>query len=175
VVAGAKLGAEASTGSGVEAPRDLLLWRHADAGDPLAGDPAADLDRALSRRGLQQAEAMAAWLRSRLPAGAELVASPSRRTRETAGALAPDHRTDTALAPSSDRTRALGVALAPGEVDARLIVGHQPVLGQLAAMLLTGQSVDWTIRKGAVWWFRWRGDGPHQRWVLRAVIDPDML
>jgi phosphohistidine phosphatase len=42
-----------------------------------------------------------------------------------------------------------------------LLVGHQPALGELASLLLTGREAPWTIRKGAVWWLRNRpGEAP---------------
>ena len=52
-----------------------------------------------------------------------------------------------------------------------LVVGHQPTLGRLAARLLAGDEADWTIKKGALWWFSKRaGD-----LILRAVVSPDLL
>jgi phosphohistidine phosphatase len=56
-----------------------------------------------------------------------------------------------------------------------LVVGHQPTLGRVAAVLLGGAEADWSIKKGAVWWFTHRvrdGDG---QVVLRAVIGPDLV
>ena len=39
---------------------DLILWRHAEAGDHLA-DPIADLERPLSPKGERQARRVADW------------------------------------------------------------------------------------------------------------------
>ena len=45
---------------------DLILWRHAEAAAAQAGGD--DRARALTPKGLRQAERMAAWLGPRLPA-----------------------------------------------------------------------------------------------------------
>ena len=37
-----------------------------------------------------------------------------------------------------------------------LIVGHQPTLGQLAALLMTGEDYEWDIKKASAWWFSQR-------------------
>ena len=53
-----------------------------------------------------------------------------------------------------------------------LVVGHQPTLGQTAALLLSGTEANWTIKKGALWWFSnrtWRED---TQTILRAVVPP---
>jgi phosphohistidine phosphatase len=51
-------------------------------------------------------------------------------------------------------------------------VGHQPTLGQAAALALTGAPADWSVQKGAIWWLSTR-DGDETR--VRAVITPDVL
>ena len=45
---------------------DLILWRHADAGQQL-DDAVLDLQRALSPKGLKHAARMAAWLAAHRP------------------------------------------------------------------------------------------------------------
>ncbi len=52
-----------------------------------------------------------------------------------------------------------------------LIVGHQPTLGRVAAMLLSGAEADWDVRKGALWWFQHNNDGET---TLFAAIDPQI-
>jgi phosphohistidine phosphatase len=49
-----------------------------------------------------------------------------------------------------------------------LLVGHQPALGELASLLLTGREAPWTIRKGAVWWLRNRPSEASKDAELRA-------
>ncbi len=56
-----------------------------------------------------------------------------------------------------------------------MIVGHQPTLGNLACYLLTGADASWSVRKGAVWWFRGRQREQKLEAVLRLVIAPEWL
>ena len=56
-----------------------------------------------------------------------------------------------------------------------LIVGHQPTLGLVASMLLTGQPLPWTVKKAAVWWLRRRARVDGGEVVLQAVQSPDCL
>jgi phosphohistidine phosphatase len=56
-----------------------------------------------------------------------------------------------------------------------LIIGHQPTLGRVAALLLGGEEADWTIKKGGVWWFSNRMRNDETRTVLRAVVNPDFI
>ena len=52
-----------------------------------------------------------------------------------------------------------------------VVVGHQPTLGQAAALALTGKASDWSLKKGALWWLESRGGEV----VVRAVVAPDAL
>ena len=61
---------------------DLILWRHAEAED---GVP--DGARALTKKGLKQAAAIAAWLKPRLPDATRILVSPATRAQQTAAAL----------------------------------------------------------------------------------------
>ena len=56
-----------------------------------------------------------------------------------------------------------------------VVVGHQPTLGRVAALLLTGDAADWSVRKGALWWFTYRIRNGNTETVLRAVIAPDLV
>jgi len=55
------------------------------------------------------------------------------------------------------------------------LVGHQPTLGEVAAMLLAGEPADWAIKKGAVWWISYRERDSVGETVLRAAMSPDLL
>ena len=61
---------------------DLILWRHADAAE---GE--RDMERKLTAKGCKQAARMAEWLTARLPSRTLVLASPARRSCETADAL----------------------------------------------------------------------------------------
>ena len=62
-----------------------------------------------------------------------------------------------------------------------LVVGHQPTLGAVAAMLMTGAGAageaapSWSVRKGAVWWLRHRDRDGAAEVVLVAVVSPAHL
>ena len=146
---------------------ELILWRHADAEN---GTP--DEERKLTKRGLKQAERMARWLRKRLPDDAAVLVSPARRARETADALGVQLEVVPDLGTSADARAVLKAAGWPDRKGTVVVVGHQPTLGQTAALVLTGKDAGWSIKKGAIWWFesRERGDV-----IVRAVIAPDLL
>ncbi len=148
---------------------DLILWRHAEAE---YGPP--DLQRALTPLGERQAAAMAVWLRAHLPERTRIMASPAKRTRQTALALSKDVETVEALAPSASAEAVLEAcgwsSAATGSV---LVVGHQPTLGEVAARLL-GIRGAVAVRKGAIWWLtgRAREGSPV---VLTACLPPSMV
>ena len=77
---------------------DLILWRHAHAGDPLL-DPADDLLRPLTVKGERQASRMAAWLNQQLTDSTRVLVSPAMRAQQTAQALGRPYKTVEALAP----------------------------------------------------------------------------
>ena len=149
---------------------DLILWRHAEAEDARAGE--SDLDRVLTAKGEQQAARMAEWLNARLPAPVRIVASPARRTQQTAQVLGRPFETVVAIAPGAPARAVLDAARWPGAAAAVLVVGHQPTLGHVAAQLLAGRPAGLPIRKAGVWWFRSRGDGEA---VLQVALAPDWL
>ena len=149
-----------------EFEHELLLWRHADAED---GIP--DSGRALTKKGLKQAKQVAAWLRPRLPRDCLILASPAQRAQQTAAALDLPFTTDKRIGVHADVTDIIAAANWPEHKGAVVVVGHQPTLGQLAALLLMGEPAGWTIKKGALWWFSSR-DGET---ILRAVVGPELL
>ena len=40
----------------------------------------------------------------------------------------------------------------PDSRKAVVIVGHQPALGEAAALLMAGEASEWWMQKGAIWW-----------------------
>jgi phosphohistidine phosphatase len=144
---------------------ELVLWRHADAED---GVP--DLERRLTKKGRQQAERVAKWLRERLPDEYELISSPAARARETAEALSAKLRIDDALAPGAPVSSIVKAAGWPQGERTVVIVGHQPDLGRALAHLLARRESDWRLQKGALWWLE-AGEPP----LVKAAISPDLL
>lgn len=149
---------------------DLILWRHAEA-----GEGGADLERRLTSRGQKHAARMAEWLVQRLPSKCVVIASPARRTRQTADALDMPYKTSERLAPGASVADVLAAAGWPGKKKAVLVIGHQPTLGQVASYLLSGARDEWTIKKGGLWWLTNRVRNEEAQVVVRAVIAPDLL
>ena len=151
---------------------DLILWRHAEAEDGLAGAP--DAARELTARGRKQAMKMAGWLDHHLPSGCRILCSPARRTVQTADALGRKFRIHVDLGTDGEPQHMLQLANWPLARDPVLLVGHQPALGRLAALLIHGVEADWTVRKGGVWWLASREREGLQQVYLKAVMTPDL-
>jgi phosphohistidine phosphatase len=149
---------------------DLILWRHAEAED---GMP--DIARPLTAKGEKQASKMAAFLRTRLPIETRILASPAKRTQQTALALTKHFEIKAGIAPGATPQSLLKAAGWPGEKGCVLIVGHQPTLGQVVELLLGCVSSSFSIKKGAVWWLRYHEDDINNQADLRLVISPDFL
>lgn len=149
---------------------DLILWRHAEA---VEGTP--DLARKLTPKGMKQAREMAKWLHARLPDQMRIIVSPAERTLQTARELTDDFEVVRELAPGAAPSAVLAAAGWPESKGAVLVVGHQPTLGLVASMLIAGEPMPWSIRKGGVWWLSHRVRGAQPQVVLRAVMSPDLL
>lgn len=152
---------------------DLILWRHAEAEEPEDGSD--DLNRALTARGEKQAARMAAWLDRQLPEGLRVLASPARRTEQTARALGRKFKMRAELLPGATPQDLLELAQWPRARGTVLIVGHQPVLGQTIAQLLELKAPDCAVRKGSVWWLRQRQRLELSQTVLITVQSPELL
>lgn len=148
---------------------DLLLWRHAEAEEgPI------DIARRLTPRGEKQAEQMAQWLHQHQPKKLRIIASPALRTQQTVKALKLPFETIHTIGPDANVADLIAASGWPTEQGAVLIVGHQPTLGRLAALLLSGQEADWTIKKGALWWFSNRVRQGETQTILRAMMTADL-
>ncbi|MDE2407009.1 MAG: histidine phosphatase family protein [Xanthomonadaceae bacterium] len=122
----------------------LILLRHAHAEPPAAGQD--DAQRPLSAIGHSEAVAAGNWLREHGLLPTRVLCSPAVRATETLAALGAlacsDMRTEPAIYGANPGTLA---ALADNHRDAErlLIVGHNPGLEQLAALLHSGQTGDY--------------------------------
>lgn len=149
---------------------DLILWRHAEAED---GFP--DQGRVLTEKGKKQAELIAAWLKKRIPGDCRIMASPAKRTRQTASALGLEFSIENAIGTGAGAREVLAACGWPDKGGTVLLIGHQPTLGQIASLLLCGEESDLTVKKGGLWWFSRRERLGENQVVLRAVISPDLL
>lgn len=152
---------------------DLLLWRHAEAHDLQAGQ--TDLERCLTPKGEKQAHRVGAWLDKQLPEGTRVLCSPAMRTRQTVAHLNRKFKVRDALSPGASVQDLLDTAQWPLARHPVLVVGHQPVLGEVITQLLGLEGEPLSVRKGAVWWLRRRErEGVLQTTIL-SVICPEHL
>ena len=142
--------------------RELILLRHAHA-EPAAADQ-IDLDRPLSSEGLAEAEAAGRWLKEHQLVPDRVLCSPSRRTRETLEAVLAavgyvDQRLDDGVYDASPGNL-MTLVDQHRDVDRLLLVGHNPGLERLSALLHTGQSTDFRgMPPGAIAVLRLDADG----------------
>ena len=159
---------------------DLILWRHAEATehpDPVHGMPGdtADLARRLTPKGEKQAARMAAWLDRQLPSGARVWSSPAARAEQTARALDRKYKLSDSLIPDGDPLALLELVQWPSNKFPVVVVGHQPTLGRVVARLLGLSEEDCAIKKGAVWWLRFRERNGSAQTVVVTVQTPELI
>jgi phosphohistidine phosphatase len=151
---------------------DLILWRHADAQE--GGPELPDLDRELTAKGRKQAMDVGKWLDARLPKECRILVSPAIRSQQTAAGLGRRFETVKAIQPGADPTEVLAAAGWPDASGTVLVVGHQPTLGEVAAMLLFGEPAPLTLKKGALVWLTNRTRRGEQQVVLKAAMTPEL-
>jgi phosphohistidine phosphatase len=152
---------------------DVMLWRHADAED--LADGLNDWDRPLTHKGEKQAARMAAWLNRYVPDGVRIYSSPALRAQQTARALARPYKVRDELHPLGDSTDVLQLLQWPDRKGVVLIVGHQPVLGEVLARMLDVPQGELHVRKGAVWWVRYKVTPVSHRAQVVCVQSPDHI
>lgn len=150
---------------------DLIVWRHAEAEEQREDLP--DLERALTRKGEKHAAKVGAWLDRELPHGALVLCSPAVRCEQTVRGLDRKYQVRDALQPGATAQDLLKEADWPSARQPVVIVGHQPVLGQVVAQLLRIEGGECPIRKGSAWWLRRREQDGAERVVVWAVQSPE--
>ncbi len=149
---------------------DLILWRHAEA-----EEGSDDLARALTRRGQQQANRMAAWLRPRLPRDYVLLASEAKRSQQTAAFLSKGYGILPDFNPDRSAEEILKAISWPTPGKTIVLVGHQPWMGFMASRLMSGENQLWSIKKGAIWWLAHRQRHEIEQVRLKVMLTPSML
>jgi len=144
--------------------RELILLRHAHA-EP-ADNGLADIDRPLSPHGLAEAEAAGRWLLEQRLVPDRVLCSPARRARETLEAVLSltgyvEQRLEERIYDATPGTLAALVD-EHREVERLLLVGHNPGMERLVALMHSGQSGDYRgmptasvagiARLAAFWW-----------------------
>jgi phosphohistidine phosphatase SixA len=122
---------------------ELILLRHAEA-VPIEGS-GSDLHRPLSARGEQEAQAAGLWLMSHRLRPEQVLCSPSLRTSETArlalaamdGAPVPHIEQDIYDASPGEL---LALLDQQGDAGTMMLVGHNPGIERLVALLVEGRS-----------------------------------
>jgi phosphohistidine phosphatase len=149
---------------------DLILWRHAQAE---VGEP--DEGRALTPFGRKQAARMATWLDRILPSGCRVLSSPALRATQTVEALGRKFKIVPELGPGATAQEVLRVAGWPDARTPVLLVGHQPWLGQVSSLLLSGTEQAWTVKKANAWWISTRQREEGNGCYLRSVLAPEFF
>lgn len=149
---------------------DLILWRHAQA-----ETAELDLGRTLTPYGRKQAARMGAWLDRTLPESCRVLSSPAARCVQTAEALGRKYKILPELGVMAKTDEVLQAAGWPDSRSPVLVVGHQPWLGQLAALLLCGEKQDLTVKKANAWWLASRERDGEIEIYLRAVLAPEFF
>ena len=152
---------------------DLILWRHAEAVDPAPGQ--IDMHRQLTPRGEKQAARVSAWLDRQLPDVAKIWVSPTKRTQQTAEALGRKFKTSDLIRPEGSAEQLLELVQWPVGKGCVLVIGHQPTLGQTLSVLLGLNESECTVRKGALWWLRFRERETGDKAVVVTVQSPEFL
>ncbi len=103
-----------------------------------------------------------------------MLVSPAVRAQQTAEAFTESYETVDEIAPGASYAAVLRAARWPDRKGVVLVVGHQPTLGQAAASLLSGEPIQWEMKKAAIFWLVHRPGVPGQV-MLRAVLSPGLV
>ena len=155
---------------------NLFLLRHAEAED--RSSSGKDSDRVLTKKGRETAKAVAALL-ARLERIDAIWHSPMARAAETA-AFAAKQFPGAAIGESSSLLPESSPARVLEEISGRsagdvLLVGHQPHLGELLALCVTGSAgVSIPMRKASLARVKFAGSHASPPGKLIYVISPEM-
>lgn len=149
---------------------DLLLWRPAEAGEGL-GEAA----RPLTARGDRHARRVAQWVRTQVSPQLRVVVAPTVAAGQMAERLGLPFEVSVRLSLGGCISEMVAATGWPEGRGAVAVIAHQPAIGRMAALLLSGQEADWSIKKGALWWFSNRARRGETQTVLRTAITPEFL
>jgi phosphohistidine phosphatase len=133
--------------------RTLVILRHAKAANP---DGLPDAERPLTDRGHADAAAAGAWLVHSGLIPDLVLCSPSRRTRQTwhgvalGLATAPEVRYEEAIYAASVRSLLAAVRASAPDAATVLLIGHNPGLSELSALLDPDRADDEGLRTAGI-------------------------
>ena len=118
-------------------PRRLLLIRHA----PAAAGP-VDVDRPLTGDGARRATAIGAWLEQVGSAPDRVLVSPARRAQQTweLAGVPVEPVVDPRILDNTVEALLAAIREIPDDVRSVAVVGHNPSIGELSAVLDGGQG-----------------------------------
>jgi len=130
-------------------PRRLILMRHAKADYPLG---VADHERPLAARGNREAPSAGAWLVENNLIPDYIICSDALRTRSTCawvlselGEKGPTPYIDSRVYSAGTSALCSIINEVPDTVSTLLVIGHQPVLQELALRLASAQSDEESV------------------------------
>lgn len=162
---------------------ELLIFRHGIAEDVSpSGD---DARRRLTERGVERTAAAARGLATLIEPPDRVLTSPKTRARQTAEIAAGIFDRPVELVPviAHGSAEAIREALAQRDEARLMVVGHEPTLGELVALLIGGRPGAGAVamkKAGAAWLEADVDDGggagsARSRGVLRALLPPRVL
>jgi phosphohistidine phosphatase SixA len=152
---------------------ELILLRHAEA-TPAGKDGDDDAARPLTAHGEQEARAAGEWLSSHGVQFDRVLCSPAMRTRQTAdlalGANKAQYVTDIYEASPGEL---IGLLDQHADAERVVLVGHNPGIEQLVALLVEGRSEDFRgMPPGGLAWLKLSGPLEPGNAVLEAFWSP---
>jgi len=118
---------------------------------------------------------MAAWLDRHLPDSSRILCSPAHRTEQTVMALGRKYKVRAEVGPDGTPAQLLELVQWPQFKASVLVVGHQPLLGQVVSQLLGMDDPDCSLKKGSVWWLRTKLRDGIPRTSIWTVQNPDTV
>jgi phosphohistidine phosphatase len=152
--------------------QELILLRHAEA-TPAAGG-SDDAARPLTPHGEQEARAAGEWLTSHGIHFDRVLCSPSVRTRQTAAlALGLSNVELAQEIYEASPGELIGLLGEHADVERLVLVGHNPGIEQLVALLVEGRSEDFRgMPPGGLAWLKLSGPLEPGNAVLEAFWSP---
>jgi phosphohistidine phosphatase len=151
---------------------ELILLRHAEATPAASGSD--DAARPLTPHGEQEARAAGEWLTSHGIHFDRVLCSPSVRTRQTAAlALGLSNVELAQEIYEASPGELIGLLEEHADVERLVLVGHNPGIEQLVALLVEGRSEDFRgMPPGGLAWLKLSGPLEPGNAVLEAFWSP---